>query len=214
VENPYAQVYGLTGVIGSGKSTAAKMLQEMGASLLDADEIARYVVNPTAPYYKEIREKIENAWQEYSPEPLFSNSGVLNRARLGSITFGDPDRVLQLNSIMHPPIQEEFKRRLKNIGEGKLVIYDVPLLFETGLNKRVKATILVYAPEKVCVARTLKRAHDAKVPLTEEEVYARLNAQISIEEKRSLADYIIDNSGTVDKLKEEVSRVYQKLVSL
>lgn len=211
--NPYARVYGLTGVIGSGKSTVAGLFRELGAEVLDADELARYVVNPTAPYYAEIRNKLLATFGQ-GAEPLFDKEGNLNRPLLGKLTFGDPRKVAALNQIMHPAIQQEFALRAGRAGAGKVVIYDVPLLFEGGLDKLVKGTILAYAPEALCVERAVVRARQKGENLSADAVIARLRSQISIEKKRSLADYIIDNSGTLEALKPQVAEVYQKLVSL
>ncbi len=212
--NPYQHVYGLTGVIGSGKSTVAQLFRELGAEVLDADELARYVVNPTAPYYPEIRSKLLATFGPGAAEPLFDKEGNLNRGLLGKLTFGDPRKVQALNQIMHPAIQQEFSLRVGKAPQGQLVIYDVPLLFEGGLDKFVKGTILVYAPENVCVERAVRRAAAKGENLAPDAVIARLRSQISIEKKRSLADYIIDNSGDLAALKPQVAGVYQKLASL
>lgn len=211
--NPYARVYGLTGVIGSGKSTVAALFRELGAEVLDADELARYVVNPTAPYYAEIRNKLLATFGQ-GAGPLFDKDGNLNRPLLGKLTFGDPGKVAALNQIMHPAIQQEFALRAGRAGADRLIIYDVPLLFEGGLDKFVKGTILAYAPEAVCVERAVMRARQKGENLPADAVLARLRSQISIEKKRALADYIIDNSGTLEALKPQVAEVYRKLVSL
>ncbi|HRP70170.1 MAG TPA: dephospho-CoA kinase [Turneriella sp.] len=214
MQNAYARVYGLTGVIGSGKSTATQLFKELGATVLDADEIARYVVNPTAPYYAGIRDRITQLFGGLTQGSLFLPNGELNRARLGSVVFGDDQKVRMLNEIMHPCIQQEFAARVNRVDKNSLLIYDVPLLFETGLDKLVKATILVYAPEEVCMQRALERANQKGEKLNADAIYARLRSQISIEKKRERADYIIDNSGTLESLKDQVERVYQKLVQL
>lgn len=211
--NPYAKVYGLTGVIGSGKSTVAGLFRELGAEVIDADELARYVVNPTAPYYAEIRTKLMNTFGRAAGEPLFDAQGNLNRPLLGKLTFGDPAKVMALNQIMHPAIQQEFALRAGR-AEGRVVIYDVPLLFEGGLDKFVKGKIVAYAPEALCVERAVKRAAAKGENLSADAVVARLRSQISIEKKRELADYIIDNSGDLEALKPQVAAVYRKLASL
>lgn len=212
--NPYANVYGLTGVIGSGKSTVARLFQDLGAEVIDADELARYVVNPTAPYYAEIRAKLTGMFGAAGGEPLFDAAGNLNRGLLGKLTFGDPRKVQALNQIMHPSIQQEFALRVNKAGQGKIIIYDVPLLFEGGLDKFVKRTILAYAPEGLCVERAVRRAAAKGESLSADAVMARLRSQISIEKKRTLADYIIDNSGDLEALKPRVAEVYQKLEAL
>jgi len=213
MENPYARVYGLTGVMGSGKSTVAKLLHELGGEILDADAIARYVIDPPSPYYLELKAKLIAMFGAESQAPLFFPDGALDRALLGRITFGDSAKVARLNSIMHPAIQSEFAARVSRIAADKLIFYDVPLLFEGGLEKRVKASILVYAPEQLCVARARARAEARGQRLTAEEARARLGAQISIEKKRALADYVIDNSGDLAALKPRVAELYRELAA-
>ncbi len=211
MENPYAQVYGLTGVMGSGKSTVAELFKAEGAHVLDADEIARFVIDPASPWYTQLKAKLIAAFGVFSDAPLFADDGTLDRARLASITFGHAERVRLLNSIMHPVIQREFATRILRAEEGVPVIYDVPLLFETGLEKKLKATIVVYAPEAICIARAIERAAARGQRLTEDEARSRLMSQISIEKKRELADYIIDNSGDLEALKSQVAGLYQRL---
>ncbi|MBL8033287.1 MAG: dephospho-CoA kinase [Leptospiraceae bacterium] len=214
MENPYAQVYGLTGVMGSGKSTVAQLLREQGAFVLDADEIARFVIDPASPWYSQLKAKVIAAFGAFTGEPLFQNDGQLNRQLMASITFGHADRVKLLNNIMHPVIQREFASRLLRAGEGQLLFYDVPLLFEGGLEKKLKQTVLVYAPEEVCIARAIARAKEKGAELSEADARARLQSQISIEKKRELADYILDNSGELADLKAQVAALYQKLKAL
>lgn len=214
MQNPYSHVYGLTGVIGSGKSTIAEMFRELGATVLDADELARFVINPTSPYYAELKNKIQAAFGALTSEPLFAADGSLNRTLLGRVAFGDPRKVAMLNQIMHPAIQTEFALRVGKAPADKPIIYDVPLLFEGGLDKLVKGSILVYAPEAVCIERAVRRAMAKGEHLTPDAVKARLGAQISIEKKRELADYIIDNSGEKSGAKPQVEALYLRLKSL
>ena len=211
MENAYARVYGLTGVMGSGKSTAAKLLAEGGMVVLDADSIAREVVEPGSPYYDEIKQKLVAAFGPLSSEPLFLSDGRLNRAALAAVVFADRAQTARLNEIMHPPIQAEFARRVAAIEDHKTIIYDVPLLFEGGLHHKVKGKIVVYAPEQLCVARAVARAAAQGQNLSADEARARLRQQISIEEKRQLADHIIDNSGDLAALKAQVAGLCQKL---
>lgn len=211
MENPYAQVYGLTGVMGSGKSTVAAMLRDEGAFVLDADEIARFVIDPASPWYTQLRAKMIAAFGVFTTGSLFMADGTLDRALLAQVTFGHEDRVRLLNNIMHPVIQREFAKRILRAAEGVPVVYDVPLLFETGLHHKLKSTILVYAPEELCIARALARAAAKGQALTADDARQRLKSQISIEKKRGLADYIIDNSGDVGALKPQVAELYQRL---
>jgi dephospho-CoA kinase len=211
MENPYGGVYGLTGVMGSGKSTAARQLAAAGATVIDADQIARDVIAPDSSQYLQLRKKLEAAFGAYVTEPLFDAAGFLKRALLGKITFGDPQRVAKMGSIMHPAIQREFARRVAMAPTGQPVVYDVPLLFEGELHKLVRATIVVYAPETTCIARAVARAAEKGEAMTEQDARARLARQISIEKKREMADYILDNSGKPSDLTPQVDRLYQRL---
>lgn len=212
--NPYSRAYGLTGVMGSGKSTVAEIFSELGASVIDADEIARYVIHPTSSYYIQLKAKLIAAFAATAKGSIFLENGELDRSLLAKVIFTNDRRVSLLNSIMHPVIQREFARRVNALPEDAIIIYDVPLLFERGINKRTNASILVYAPEEVCIARALKRAAQTGHTLTEADARARLANQISIEKKRGMADYIIDNSGEPERLNPQVSALYQKLKEL
>jgi len=211
MNNPYSSVYGLTGIMGSGKSSAAKIFQELGAYVLDADEIARFVIDPQSPYYAELRSKITSSFGHLASEPLFEANGNLKRALLGRLAFHDPQAVARMNQIMHPAIQREFTSRLEKRPQQTPAIYDVPLLFEGGLEKAMRGTILVYAPEAVCIERAMRRAREKGETLSADQVRARLAAQISIEKKRALADHIIDNSGEPTALRPQVEAVFQRL---
>jgi dephospho-CoA kinase len=211
MENPYARVYGLTGVMGSGKSTVAKLLRETGMVVLDADQIARDVITVGSDYYGDTKQKLIAAFGALSNEPLFDETGALRRGTLAAVVFGDKRRTAMLGEIMHPPIQCEFARQVGAVPPNQLIVYDVPLLFEGGLDSKVKASILVYAPEETCIERAVARAAAQGQVLTVEDARARLNQQISIEKKRQLADYIIDNSGDLAQLKQQITGLCQKL---
>jgi len=205
-QDSYARVYGLTGIIGSGKSTVASILRGLGAEVLDADEIARYVVTPQYSGYAELRKLMEKVFRRFTSEPIFADDASLKRDLLADLIFDHPERVAELNMITHPAIKTEFRNRMKLITTPK-VFYDVPLLFETGINKKVKKSILVYAPESVCT----KRAAD-RLKLPESAIIARLKNQISIEKKREMADYIIENTGSMEDLQKNVEALYNRLV--
>lgn len=214
MENPYATVFGLTGVMGSGKSTVAGLLKEEGAFVLDADELARSVIDPTSSWYVQLRAKLVAALSAFTKEPLFSSEGVLDRALVSRIIFGHAERVKLVNSIMHPVIQREFAIRQRTLPPDAVVFYDVPLLFETGLDQKMRASVLVYAPEEVCIRRAVERSKEGGTLLTEKDARQRLANQISIEKKRELAEYIIDNSGDLEALKPQVVSLYQRLKTL
>ncbi len=211
MENPYARVYGLTGVMGSGKSTIANLMREAGLVVLDADRIARDIIDVHSAFYADTKQKLVAVFGPLSKAPLFEADGSLNRAALAAVAFADKKRTAILGEIMHPPIQAEFARLVAAVPADKIIVYDVPLLFEGGLDKKVRASILVYAPEHICIERAMARAAAQGQHLTVDEATARLRAQISIEKKRTLADYIIDNSGDLASLKGQIAGLCQKL---
>ena len=197
--------------MGSGKSTVARLLREKGIVVLDADQIARDVIGVGSEYYGDTKQKLLAAFGPLSAEPLFDETGALRRGALAALVFGDKKRTAMLGEIMHPPIQAEFARQVGKLPQNQLIVYDVPLLFEGGLDAKVRGSILVYAPENTCIERAVARATAQGQVLSVEDARARLNQQISIEKKRELADYIIDNSGDLAQLKQQITGLCQKL---
>jgi len=178
---------GLTGGIACGKSTVANMLVRKGAALIDADLIAREVVEPGTPGLLQVAEA-------FGSEVILPNGG-LDRKKLGSIIFGDEATRLKLNGILHPLIRAEMKKRMEAaaaLSPDKLVVVDVPLLFESRLASMFEAVMVVYVPESVQLERLMSRDG-----CTTAEAEARIRSQMPIEEKKRLADIVIDNSGTM-----------------
>lgn len=194
-------VIGLTGGVGSGKSTVAAFLRELGADVIDADEGARAVVEPGTP-------GLERVVAEFGEE--FLTDGRLDRARLAELVFErDPDARRRLNSILHPLIREwmaERQRQAEERGEG-VVVLEVPLLFEGGLHATMDAVIVVYIPSQLQVRRLIDKGY------TEEQAQARMAAQLSLEGKGSQADYVIDNSGTREETKERTADVWREITT-
>lgn len=196
-------VYGLTGGIGSGKSTVAKLLAEKGAAIIDADAIAREVVSPGSDGLVEI--------VRHFGTDVLGDDGALNRVKLGEIVFADPDKRKRLEGITHPRIFMLIGRRIAEAAEqGKdVVILDVPLLFETGTTRAaVEKVIVAYAPRDVQAARVA-----ARDPLPPEQIQARIAAQMDIEEKKRRADFVIDNSGDLEATKRQVDELWPRLVA-
>ena len=192
-------VIGLTGGIASGKSTVAEMLRELGASVIDADEAARAVVEPGTPGLAEIV-------AAFGPEVL--DGERLDRARLGRIVFADAEARRRLEAITHPRVREwmaERQREALERGERRVVL-DIPLLFENGLETGMGAVLLAYAPEAVQIRRLIERSG-----LSEAEARARLAAQLPIEDKVARSTYVIDNSGSLDATREQVQKVWREL---
>lgn len=186
-------VYGLTGGIGSGKSTVASLLEEYGVPVVSADELSRVVVAPGS-------EGLRQVVAEFG-EGVLDDRGELDRASMASVVFRDPEKRRRLEEILHPRIRERFEQVLDALEKAghEVAIYEVPLLFEKNLQGEMKAVILVTAPEHVRMARV--RARD---DVTETEVRARMSAQMDEGQKRRRADYVIENDGNLDDLRREV----------
>lgn len=191
---------GLTGGIGSGKSTVARIFEAHGAVVIDADAIARELVEPGEP-------ALAALVAEFGPR-ILREDGTLNRGELASLAFSDAQATVRLNSIMHPLIREESERRLAEASsEGiQTVVYDMPLLVETGQRDLVDIVVVVDVPEDLQVERAV-----ALRGLDEQDVRRRIEAQASREERLAIADIVIDNSGSLDDTQGQVERVWQAL---
>lgn len=176
---------GLTGSIASGKSTVSLMFDEFNIPVIDADKIARQVVEPDEPAYKEIVETFG--------EDMLRKDRTIDRKKLGEVVFANKEKLNKLNAIVHPAIRKRMiEKRDAYIKAGeKCVVLDIPLLFENKLQHLVDRTVLVYVDESVQLERLMKRDH-----FTEIEAKQRINSQLSLKEKAKLADVIIDNNGS------------------
>jgi dephospho-CoA kinase len=200
------RVVGLTGGIGTGKSTVARMLAARGAVVIDADAIVHELQAAGAPMLAELA-------AAFGAE-ILRPDGSLDRTRLGQRVFADPAARRRLGEITHPAVGREMLRRLEaaRAAGSPLVVMDNPLLFE-GRGGRVGAadptpeTILVYAPAELQIARQI-----ARDGVTRAYAEQRLAAQLSIEEKRALATWVIDNSGTLEETERQVSELVAKLL--
>jgi dephospho-CoA kinase len=191
---------GLTGNIASGKSTVAQLLAAQGATLIDADQLARRVVEPGTDALARIRER----WGD----DILSPDGTLDRAALRHIVFSEPEQLEALNAIVHPEIT---RLRKQELGEARargdrIVIGDVPLLFERKLADEFDRIVLVDAPRPMRLERLV---HERGLPET--EAMAMIAAQMPAELKRARADFVIDNTGSLDELKANVLEVWDAL---
>jgi dephospho-CoA kinase len=195
------RVIGLTGGIASGKSTVAKMLAALGAEIIDADRLAREAVEPGGPAYAAVV-------ADFGPE-VVAEDGRLDRERLGALVFTDPIRRQHLESLIHPHVRRESARRQAQIARRRpeaLIFLDVPLLFETGLDRGLAEIVVVYVPRKVQLRRLLARDR-----LSEAAAQARIDAQMDLELKRRRATRVIDNSGSRQATQIQVERLYGEL---
>jgi dephospho-CoA kinase len=191
---------GLTGGFGSGKTAVTSFYREVGIPIIDADEIARLVVEQGSPILKLI--------QKHFGHEIIQEDGSLNRMQLAEVIFKDQQARQQLNEIIHPAILKQIDQELEGFAQSgqSCAVLDAPLLFETALDKKMDATILVWAPEDVCLKRLVQFRG-----FTETDARLRIQAQLPIEEKRKKADYIIDNSGSIEKTRKESLSVLEQI---
>jgi dephospho-CoA kinase len=194
-------IVGLTGSIATGKSTVTQMLRDLGAYVVDADVWARRVVEPESSGLQEIV-------KAFGSGVLYSD-GSLNREALGNIIFHNPAAREHLNAITHPKIRHGMKSEpaaFLRVNPGEPIVWDVPLLFEGETRNLVDVSILVYVRESIQLQRLMKRDD-----ICENDAKARIASQISIERKKSFADYVIDNTESPENTKEQVQRIWQTL---
>ncbi|WP_298039841.1 dephospho-CoA kinase [uncultured Desulfuromonas sp.] len=194
-------ILGITGGIASGKSTVTDVFRSLGAAVVSADELSREVVRPGTP-------TLERIVQAFGPGILRSD-GTLDRKALGEIVFSDPAMRERLNAITHPAIAARAEERLRSLvleGE-RLIVYEAPLLFEAGAEKRVDEVLVVTVDEPTQLERLM-----ARDGIGEAEARGRVAAQMPQAEKASRADFVIDNSGDRQAAAEEVKALFRRLV--
>ncbi|MGW3171215.1 dephospho-CoA kinase [Streptomyces sp. NPDC001153] len=190
---------GLTGGIGAGKSEVSRLLVEHGAVLIDADRIAREVVAPGTPGLAAVVEAFG--------EDVLTADGSLDRPRLGSIVFADPDRLAVLNSIVHPLVGVHSRELEEAAAADAVVVHDVPLLTENGLAPLYDLVIVVDASPETQLDRLVRLRG-----MTEEDARARMAAQATREQRRQIADIVIDNDVPLEALHKRVAEVWEELV--
>lgn len=202
---------GLSGGIGSGKSSVARTWAELGAVVVDADAIVHELQAPGAPLLDVIRAEFG--------DDIFDPDGALDRKALGQVVFADPEARARLGRLVHPRVRAEMAARVRDAEDAgvEVVVLDIPLLFEgraaenaatRGGAMEFDATVLVYVSRALQIERTVAR--DA---CSREDAEQRVAAQMSIEDKRALADHVIDNSGTPEDTRAQVSALHERLRS-
>lgn len=195
-------VIGLTGNFGTGKTTVASLFAELGAKVIDTDKMAHRLM-------REDRACTKKIIKEFGKSIL--TLGHIDRKKLGDIVFVDSRRLKKLERIIHPKIIKEIKDKIAIYGKkrkGKVLVIDVPLLFESGLDKHVDVIIAVKADLEKQIQRTMKC-----LSLTRQEISNRIHAQMPMKEKLLLSDIIIDNRGTIQRTKSQVKKIWQELAS-
>ncbi|MGW7290103.1 dephospho-CoA kinase [Streptomyces sp. NPDC054847] len=189
---------GLTGGIGAGKSEVSRLLASYGAVVVDADKIAREVVQPGTPGLAAVVDA-------FGPEVLAAD-GSLDRPKLGSIVFADPERLASLNGIVHPLVGVRSRELEQAAGPDDVVVHDVPLLTENKLQSLYDLVVVVDASLKTQLDRLVRLRG-----MTESEARSRMAAQATREERLAIADLVIDNDGPLEKLEPQVREVWQEL---
>lgn len=195
---------GLTGGIACGKSTVAQMFVDLGAHLIDFDRLAHLVQEPGKPAYEEVVNRFG--------EEILQSDKKIDRVKLGNIVFSNKKKMVELNNIVHPSVYQEWNIRLDRIRvkeKHAIVLSDVPLLFEGGMQHLFDLTLLVLIAPEEQIRRLCIRNR-----LSEEEAKKRLKSQMPIKQKIKLADIVIDNEGSVSDTEKKVKQIWQKLLHL
>jgi len=194
-------IFGVTGNIGSGKSTISKMLSDLGAFTIDADVIALTVVIPNSQTFAQVVNEFGLS--------ILQDDGTLDRKSLASIVFTDPRKLAILNEIVHPAIMGSIKLMVekyrKTLSDEAVVVIDAPLIVETEFLSLVDSLLVVAADENVRLKRLLKKGY------SREDALARMKSQTPSDVLVTHADYIINNNGTLEELKEKVDELWEKI---
>lgn len=195
---------GLTGGIGSGKSTVLKLFERHGAHLIDFDRLAHRVEEPGTEVWKKIVDRFGRN--------ILNADGTIERTKLGAIVFGNAQERAALNAIVHPAVFEEWRREIKEISHAKedaVIISDVPLLIEVGMQSLFDCVVLIYLPPDVQIERIMKRNGFGRRDAEE-----RLAAQMPIGDKIPLCDFVIGNEGSIAETERKVDEVWNAIIRL
>ncbi len=201
------KLIGLTGGVASGKSTVAQMFSDLGAKVIDTDTIARKVVEPGLQAYQDI--------VEYFGNTILDKHGIINREKLGALVFSDEKARKKLEEITHPRIGDELQKEIQKFhraptkggSETKILLIEAPLLVEAGMHSWLRPFIVVYASMDIQIERLVKRNG-----LSKEDAVKRILSQIPLKEKAKLADYTVDNSGTLDNTRHQVYVIWEEVI--
>ncbi len=194
-------IVGLTGSVGTGKSTVANSFKELGAYVIDWDELAREVVRPHSKAWKEIVEHFE--------KNVLNEDLTINRQKLAEIVFSDKEKLGKLNQIVHPEVFEEDERitnEIRSIDPDALIIKDIPLLFELTRPVFVDKIVVVSASEQTQLRRLEEKG------MSREDAQNRIKSQFPLEEKIKSADFVINNDGSLEETKRQVEEIYSLLM--
>ncbi len=195
-------IIGVTGGIGSGKSTVSRMLQDKGAYVFDADTVAKELLDTNRDLQQELIDEFM--------DDIVGADGNIVKSKLARIGFSNQANQEMLNEIVHPFViqaNEKVLEKVRQRGDVEMYVVDAPLLFEAEMHLRCDYSILVYTRLNIRLERALKRGN-----LSREEILRRIDLQMPEEEKMELADFVIENNGTEQELASEVDKVYREIV--
>ena len=188
---------GLTGNIGCGKSTVAEMFKKLGAYVVDADKVIHSFYKKGHPVYEKVLKEFGNE--------ILDEKGNIDRKKLAEVVFSDESKLRKLEKITHRALYEEIEKMEKELPENSIFILEASLLVEKGSYKNFDKLIVVYAPYEVCKERALRKG------FSEKDFERRWKKQMPIEEKVRYADYVIDNSGSIEETFKQVKEVFEKI---
>lgn len=189
---------GLTGGIGAGKSTVADMFSKLGAVVIRSDELARQVIEPNTTGFQKVLSRFGNQ--------ILQENGSIDRQKLAQIVFNDSKALKDLEEIIHPLVRNKTNELIDSQTQETIVVNEVPLLLEKNMEKLFDFLVVVVSSEKNRINRLLKRG------ISEVEAKKRMNLQVSDEQRKSSADFLISNDGSMDQLQADVAKVWQALL--
>ncbi len=194
-------VVGLTGIIGSGKSTVAELLNRRGAAVIDVDRIGHAVLDEQS-----IKEELK---REFGDD-IIAQSGKVNRRKLGALVFEDKKKLDKLNALVHPKMIKIVEQKIGELKQSDIpyIVVEAALLFELGLQSHVDVSLTVTAPKEVCVERVRQRNHIAR-----DQIVSRMKFQLSDQQKRHKADIVLENDCSLEELNHKVYKVHDWLLS-
>jgi len=198
------KIIGLTGGIASGKSTASRTLAELGAMVINADQVSRSTVEPGTPAWSDI--------VKFFGHDILHHDSTINREKLGLYVFSQPEHLQKLNQMTHPRIMDEIRRQLKAAAEehpDAVLVLEVPLLYETHMEVLCDTVWVVWVDQETQIKRLMQRDG-----ISHEDAIRRIDSQMSLNEKASRADLIIDNTGSAEKMREFVIKKYNSIVNV
>jgi len=195
-------VIGVTGSIGTGKSTVSAMFRRMGAAVIDADEISHRIMEPGKPAWKKVVSVFGNK--------VLRHDGYIDRKALGKVVFSDTKELDRLCAILHPEIYRHMRAAaagIRRADKSAIIVLDVPLLLESGGRRYIDKLVVVAAPRRVQIERAC-----SKLGISRCEALKRISAQMPLKEKVAVADYVVDNGGSPIATEKQVRQIWKKLV--